>query len=87
MPSRSRFASRSSTSTSAALAAATVTAAVVGAVGWATSLFWLTAIGLVVATALAGAFAVYLIVSERRRLENAEDELHDQASFLESLVE
>jgi signal transduction histidine kinase len=87
MPSRSRFASRSSTSTSAALAAATVTAAVVGAVGWATSLFWLTAIGLVVATALAGAFAVYLIVSERRRHEYAEDELQEQASFLESLVE
>jgi signal transduction histidine kinase len=41
----------------------------------------------VTATALAGAFAVYLIVSERRRHESAEDELQAQASFLESLVD
>ena len=39
------------------------------------------------ATALAGAFAVYLIVSERQRHETAEDELQAQASFLESLVD
>jgi signal transduction histidine kinase len=87
MPSRSRFASPSSTRSAGALAAATVTAAVAGAIGWATSLFWLAAAGLIAATALAGAFAVYLIVSERRRHESAEDELQAQASFLESLVE
>jgi signal transduction histidine kinase len=87
MPSRSRFASRSSTRPAGVLAAATVTAALAGAVGWATSLFWLAAAGLICATALAGAFAVYLIVSERRRHETAEDELQAQATFLESLVE
>jgi signal transduction histidine kinase len=87
MPSRSRFASPSSTRSAGALAAATVTAAVVGSIGWATGVFWLAAAGLVTATALAGAFAVYLIVSERRRHETAEDELQAQASFLESLVD
>jgi signal transduction histidine kinase len=87
MPSQSRFASRSSTSAGAGLAAATVTAAVVAAIGWATGIYWLAAGGLVAATALAGAFAVYLIVSERRRHEFAEDELQAQASFLESLVD
>jgi signal transduction histidine kinase len=87
MPSRSRFAIPSSTSAAGALAAATVTAAVAGAIGWATGLFWLAAAGLVTATAFAGAFAVYLIVSERRRHESAEDELQEQASFLESLVD
>jgi signal transduction histidine kinase len=87
MPSRSRFASPSSTRTAAVLAAATVTAAVVAAVGWATEILWLAGTGLVAATALAGAFAVYLIVSERRRHESAEDELQAQASFLESLVD
>jgi signal transduction histidine kinase len=70
-----------------ALAAATVAAAIMGAVGWATGLFVLAAVGLILATALAGAFAVYLIVSERRRHEFAEDELQAQTSFLESLVE
>jgi signal transduction histidine kinase len=60
---------------------------VLGAIGWATTLDWLAAIGLITATALAGAFAVYLIVSERRRHEYAEDELQAQASFLESLVD
>jgi signal transduction histidine kinase len=56
-------------------------------IGWATGLFWLAAAGLVTATALAGAFAVYLIVSERRRHESAEDALQAQTSFLESLVD
>src|SRR5215218_3934082 len=87
MPSRSRFASPSSTRSAEALAAATVLAAVCGLIGWATGLFWLAAAGLVTATALAGAFAVYLIVSERRRHESAEDELQAQTSFLESLVD
>ena len=87
MPSRSRFASPSSTRSAEALAAATVLAAVCGLIGWATGLFWLAAAGLVTATALAGAFAVYLIVSERRRHESAEDALQAQTSFLESLVD
>jgi signal transduction histidine kinase len=60
---------------------------VVAAIGWATSVYWLAATGLIAATSLAGAFAVYLIVSERRRHEYAEDELQAQASFLESLVD
>jgi signal transduction histidine kinase len=88
MPLQSRFASRSSTSkTAGALAAVTVAAAVAAAIGWAIGLYWLAAASLVLATALAGAFAVYLIVSERRRHEFAEDELQAQASFLESLVD
>jgi signal transduction histidine kinase len=87
MPSRSRFAIPSSTRKAGALAAATVTAAIAGAIGWATGLFWLAATSLVTATAFAGVFAVYLIVSERRRHESAEDELQAQTSFLESLVD
>src|ERR687891_491363 len=71
----------------APLAAATVAAAVLGGIGWAVNRPPLAAAGLLLATALAGAFAVYLIVSERRRHELAEDELQHQASFLESLVE
>ena len=71
----------------APLAAATVAAAVLGGIGWAVNRAPLAAAGLLLATALAGAFAVYLIVSERRRHELAEDELQRQASFLESLVE
>jgi signal transduction histidine kinase len=62
-------------------------AAVAGAIGWATGIFWLAAASLVTATAFAGAFAIFLIVSERRRHESAEDELQAQASFLESLVD
>jgi signal transduction histidine kinase len=88
---RSLFASRSSISVSknlpALLVAGTVLGAVVGALGWALDRSTLAAVGLIAATALAGAFAVYLIVSERRRHESAEDELTAQASFLESLVE
>jgi len=87
MPSRSRFASPSSTRPAGVLAVATLTAALVAAIGWAIGVSWLTAAGLITATALAGAFAVYLIVSERRRHETAEDELQAQASFLESLVD
>ncbi|MBW3592417.1 MAG: hypothetical protein KY396_01855, partial [Actinobacteria bacterium] len=54
--------------------------------GLALDSFALGAAGLALATAFAGAFAVYLIVSERRRHEFAEDELQAQASFLESLL-
>lgn len=69
------------------LVAATVGCAIIGAVGWAVNREALAAAGLIAATAFAGAFAVFLIVSERRRHETAEDELAAQASFLESLVE
>jgi signal transduction histidine kinase len=90
MPLRSLSASRSSISARnlpGILVAATVGCAVIGAVGWAANRDSLAAAGLIAATAFAGAFAVYLIVSERRRHEFAEDELAAQASFLESLVE
>jgi signal transduction histidine kinase len=43
--------------------------------------------GLALAIALAGPAAAYLIVSERRRHEAAEQELTSEARFLESLVE
>jgi signal transduction histidine kinase len=85
MPSRSPFAKRSSTS--ALLVAATLAAAAAGATGWAFGSWWLAAAGLSAATAFAAGFAVYLIVTERRRHSFAEDELQGQASFLESLVE
>ena len=90
MRSRSLSASRSSISRKnvpGLLVAATVACAVLGAVGWAVNREALAGAGLISATAFAGAFAVYLIVSERRRHESAEDELTAQASFLESLVE
>jgi signal transduction histidine kinase len=85
MPSPSRFASRSSIN--AALVAATVAAALAGAIGLAVGQPAIAVAGLIAATVFAGAFAVYLIVSERRRHETAEDELHAQTSVLESLVE
>jgi signal transduction histidine kinase len=90
MPLRSLSASRSSISwknVPGFLVAATVGCALIGAAGWAVNREALAAAGLIAATAFAGAFAVYLIVSERRRHESAEDELAAQASFLESLVE
>ena len=90
MPLRSRFAKQSSISGRGALPAllvsVTVVAAAIAGIGIAISNATLAAIGLVVATTFAGAFSVYLIVSERRRHEFAEDELQGQARFLESLV-
>jgi signal transduction histidine kinase len=47
----------------------------------------LTLIGLGLAVVLAGSLAAYLIVTERRRHEAAEEELTSEARFLESLVE
>jgi len=46
-----------------------------------------TDVGLALAIALAGVVAAYLIVTERRRHEAAEEELTSEARFLESLVE
>src|SRR5215218_6544778 len=69
------------------LVACTVGAALVGALGLAFDRLEVAAGGLIASTAFFGAFAVFLIVNERRRHESAEDELQAQASFLESLVD
>ena len=66
-----------------AFAAAAVFAVVVAALGN----HVLSIVGLALAVALAGLVAAYLIVTERRRHEAAEQELTSEAQFLESLVE
>jgi signal transduction histidine kinase len=66
-----------------AFAAAAVLAVVARAVGSHS----LALAGLACAIALAGVVAAYLIVTERRRHEAAEQELTSEARFLESLVE
>jgi signal transduction histidine kinase len=81
-----RFAKRSSTS-AAELVAAVAVAAVVAVVGLALGVAWLAFVGLAGAILAAAALALFLIVSERRRHEVAEEELAAQASFLESLVD
>ncbi len=68
------------------LVACTVGAAVGGACGLAYGATSVAAGGLVASTAFFAAFALYLVVSERRRHESAEDELQAEATFLESLV-
>jgi len=88
MPSRSRFAKRSSTRGLAPLlAAAAVVAAALGAVGLAIGSATVTGGALFAGLLLAGSLAIVLIISERRRHVVAEDELQAQASFLEALVE
>ncbi|MGH3045284.1 MAG: hypothetical protein ACRDM2_11180, partial [Gaiellaceae bacterium] len=69
------------------LVGCTVGAALVGSLGLAFGEHAVAAGGLVAATAFFGAFALYLIVTERRRHESAEDELQAQATFLEALVD
>jgi signal transduction histidine kinase len=86
MPSQSPSANRSSTDVASLLVAGAVLSAIAGAVGLALDIPALAAVGVVAGTAFAGAFAVYLIVSERRRHEVAEDALQAQASYLESLA-
>jgi signal transduction histidine kinase len=81
-----RFAKRSSTR-AGLLVAAFAAAAVVAVVGLAAGSWALTIVGLAVAVALAGALAAYLLVTERRRHEAAEEELTTEARFLESLVD
>jgi signal transduction histidine kinase len=61
--------------------------AVVAVIGLAMGSHTLAFIGLAVAVALAGVVAAFLIVTERRRHEEAERELTSEARFLESLVE
>jgi signal transduction histidine kinase len=62
-------------------------AAVVAVVGLATKDSALTWVGLACAVGIAALFATYLIVTERRRHEAAEEELTSEAQFLESLVD
>src|SRR6266480_8058607 len=62
-------------------------AAVLAVVALAAGSHTLALAGLALAIALAGVAAAYLIVSERRRHEAAEQELTSEARFLESLVE
>ncbi len=86
MPSRLRFAKRSSTR-AAALVAVVAAAAVVSVIGLALGSSWLAFAGLAVAIVGAAGFALHLIVTERRRHEVVEEELSAQSSFLEALVE
>ena len=86
MPSQSPSANRSSTDVASLLVAGAVLSAIAGAVGLALDIPVLAAVGVIAGTAFAGAFAVYLIVSERRRHEVAEDALQAQASYLQSLA-
>jgi signal transduction histidine kinase len=67
--------------------AAFALAAVVTVVGLAVGSWPLTIVGLALAVALAGVLAAYLLVTERRRHEAAEEELTTEARFLESLVD
>jgi signal transduction histidine kinase len=81
-----RFAKRSSTR-AGLLVLAFAAAAVVAVAGIAVSSAALTIVGLALAVAFAGVLAAYLLVTERRRHEAAEQELTSEARFLESLVE
>jgi signal transduction histidine kinase len=81
-----RFAKRSSTR-AGVLVLAFAAAAVLAVVALAIASHWLTLVGLAAAIALAGLLAAYLLVTERRRHEAAEEELTSEARFLESLVE
>src|SRR5205807_4920297 len=62
-------------------------AAILAVVGLATNDAGLTWIGLGCAVGIGAVFAAYLILTERRRHEAAEEELTSEALFLESLVE
>jgi signal transduction histidine kinase len=81
-----RFAKRSSTR-AGLLVLAFAAAALLAVVGVALGSGALTVVGLALAVALAGVVAAYLIVTERRRHEAAEQELTSEARFLESLIE
>jgi signal transduction histidine kinase len=69
------------------LVLAFATAAVLAVVALAVGSHPFTLAGLALAIALAGVVAAYLIVTERRRHQAAEQELTSEAQFLESLVE
>jgi signal transduction histidine kinase len=86
MPSRLRFAKRSSTR-AAALVALVAAAAIVAVLGLALGSSGLAFVGLAAAIVGAAGFALHLIVTERRRHEVVEEELSAQSSFLEALIE
>src|SRR5438105_8550275 len=86
MPSRLRFAKRSSTR-AGFLVGVVAAGAVVSVLGVALSSSWIAFAGLAIAIVGAAGFALHLIVTERRRHEVVEEELSAQSSFLESLVE
>jgi signal transduction histidine kinase len=69
------------------LLVAVAVAGVAAVLGLALGADWLAFAGLAAAILAAGAFALHLIVSERRRHEAVEGELSAQSSFLESLVD
>jgi two-component system sensor histidine kinase UhpB len=77
----------SSATTAGLLVLAFAAAALLAVVALAAGSHTLALTGLALATALAGLAAAYLVVSERRRHEAAEQELTSEARFLESLVE
>ncbi len=81
-----RFAKRSSTR-AGLLVAAFAVAAVLAVLGLVLGNVALKAVGLSLAVGTGALLAAYLIVSERRRHETAEQELSSEARFLESLVE
>jgi signal transduction histidine kinase len=81
-----RFAKQSSTN-AGLLVLGFAAAAVIAVIGLAVGTAALTIVGLALAVAFAGILAAYLLVSERRRHEAAEQELTSEARFLESLVE
>jgi signal transduction histidine kinase len=85
MRSRLRFEKQSSTR--AALLAALVGGVWLSAGGFAVDEQLLLGGGLVLTALSAGALALHLIASERRRHERVQEALAGQASFLESLVE
>jgi signal transduction histidine kinase len=81
-----RFAKRSSTR-AGLLALSFGAAAVLAVVGHVVHSTAVAAVGLALAVAFAALFAAYLIVTERRRHEAAEEELTTEARFLEALVD
>ena len=85
MPSRLRFAKRSSTRAELLVAAVAI-AAVVAVLGLALSSSWLAFAGLAVAIIGAAAFALHLIVTERRRHEVVEGELEQLVQSLSSIT-
>src|SRR5947209_11282986 len=94
MPSRLRFAKRSSirsrfgnAARAAVLVSAVGAAAIVSVVGLAVDSSWVAFAGLGAAIIGAAGFALHLIVTERRRHEVVEEELSAHSSFLEALVE
>src|SRR5438477_12939894 len=86
MPSRLRFAKRSSTR-AAGLVAVVAAASAVSVIWLSLGSSWLAFADLAVAIVGAAGFALHLIVTERRRHEVVEEELSAQSSFLEALVE